>query len=233
MEQKTIKSITRNTVKDVDSEKGIVKFAFAAYNKSDSDGDIIEPGAYKKSYKERGPKASNQIKHFKWHDNRYVPGKLLEIYDEGGYGIAVSKIAGTTLGKDTMIEYQEGLITEHSHGFNQLNPKNQDENGLNHIKEGFLWEVSSLTGWGAQSDTPTLDIKEIKSESQLLTTLDAINKYLTVGEFSDELLNHFEQKYKQLELLYRQLKSPDGTPSGPPDGTNEHWKYLINHLKVG
>lgn len=232
MEQKSIKSINKNSVKDVDTEKGIVKFAFAAYDKPDSDKDIIEPGTYKKSINERGPKASDQIKHFKWHDNRYVPGKLLELYDEGGYGIAVSKIAGTTLGRDTLIEYKEGLITEHSHGFNQLNPKNQDEKGFNHIKEGFLWEVSSLTGWGAQSDTPTLDIKDIKSEQQLINTLDMINKYLTVGELSDELLKEFEIKYKQMQLLYDNLKkSLDGTPGGPLDGTKEDWAYLMQNLK--
>lgn len=231
MEQKVIKSITKNSVKDVDSKQGIVKFAFAAYDKADSDGDIIHAGAYKKSYKERGPKGTGQIKHFKWHDHRYVPGKLLEIYDEGGYGIAVSKIASTTLGKDTLIEYQEGLITEHSHGFNQLNPKNQDDKGLNHITDGFLWEVSSLTGWGAQSDTPTLDIKDIKSEQQLINTLDVINKYLTIGEFSDELLKEFEIKYKQMQILYEQLKSPDGTGARPLDGTKE-WEYLINNLKI-
>jgi len=217
------------SVKDVDSKNGIVKFAFAAYDKVDSDQDIIHSGAYKKSYDERGPKGTGQIKHFKWHSDKYVPGKLLEVYDEGGYGIAVSQLSKSTLGRDTLIEYQEKLITEHSHGFNQLNPRNQDDKGINHITEGFLWEVSSLTGWGAQSDTPMLELKDLKDEQQALQMLEVIHKYLSVGELSDETLKKFETKLKQLETILSPL---DGTGNQPLDSTKDEWKYIIENIKL-
>ena len=119
-------------VKDVDSKKGIVKAFYTVFGNIDSDKDIVEQGASAKTIRERGPEGSDRIKHFKWHSNRDVPGKLLERGEDETGGFFVSKLSNTTLVKDTLIEYEEGIITEHSFGV-EIIKEDKYDSGNNHI----------------------------------------------------------------------------------------------------
>lgn len=191
-------------VKDIDSTKGVVKAYYSITGNIDSDKDIVEPGAGKKTIQERGPAGSNRIKHFKWHDIRYAPGVIQELGEDETGGWFVSKLLKTTLGLDTLIEYEEKAITEHSFGFETIK-EDTDESGINHIKEYKLWEVSSLTGWGANPLTRVDYVKDIKDEKQLLKAIETITKYLQIGRFSDGLLSDLEQKYTDLTTIYNSL----------------------------
>jgi uncharacterized protein len=184
-------------IKDVDLGSMTVKVAIAAYGNVDAYGDIIEPGAFAKTIRESGPQGKDRIRHFKNHDFYLAVGSPIEFYDEDSRLIMVSKIAPTTLGKDTLIEYQEGLIKEHSIGYGVVKSDDErDENGkrtVTRLKEIMLWEGSSLTGWGANPNTPFLGVK------QLSERMDKLEELLKVGQFSDE-------RYKQMEAALLELK---------------------------
>lgn len=215
MLKKVYKSNSANLIKDVSSKKGIVKAYFAVFGNKDSDNDIIEPGAFKKSIEERGPDGSDRIKHFKNHSTWDVPGKLLELGEDEKGGWFLSQLSKSTLGRDTLIEYQEGIITEHSHGF-QVMQEEVDEAGTNHIKESRLWEVSTLTAWGANHLTNTEFVKEIRSAEQFLAEMKRLTSYLKVGRFSDELLEKAEKEYAELSAAYKSLgikMEPENTHS--------------------
>lgn len=200
-------------VKDVDSKKGLIKAYYSVFGNIDSDKDIIEPGAGAKTIQERGPKGSDRIKHFKWHSRWEAPGRLQEL-DEDEFGSwFISKLSKSTLGKDTLIEYEEGIISEHSFGFETIK-EDRDDSGINHIREYKLWEVSSLTAWGANPLTRTEFVKGLKSEKDLLEAIEMITKYLKIGQFSDDLLKNLEQKYTDLTVIYTSLitKEPKFTP---------------------
>ena len=204
MDEKKYKANSAALIKDVDSKKGIVKAYFAIFGNIDSDNDIIEPGAFKKSIEERGPDGSKRIKHFKWHSSMHVPGKLTQLGEDEKGGWFISQLSKTTLGKDTLIEYDEGIITEHSHGF-QVIKEEEDEAGVNHIKESRLWEVSTLTAWGANHLTNTEFVKEIKSADQFIAEMKRLTSYLKVGRFSDELLEKAEKEYAELSAACKSL----------------------------
>lgn len=216
-------------VKDVDAQKGIVKAYFAVFGNIDSDGDIIESGAFAKTIKERGPEGSDRIKHFKWHSSRHVPGKLLELGEDEFGGFFVSKLSNTTLGRDTLIEYDEGIITEHSHGFETIKA-DEDESGINHIRESKLWEVSTLTAWGANSLTRVDYVKDIKDEKELLKAIETITKYLQVGRFSDELLSNLEQKYTDLTIIYNSLITKEPLKNTQADEPDAIKQFYLNQL---
>lgn len=184
-------------IKDVDLSKQIVKVAIAAYGNIDAYGDIIEQGAFSKTIQENGPNGKGRIRHFKNHDFYMAVGSPVEFYDEDNRLIMVSKLASTTLGKDTLIEYQEGLIKEHSIGYGVVKSEDErDEQGkrtVTRLKEIMLWEGSSLTGWGANPNTPFLGVK------QLAERMDKLEELLKVGQFSDE-------RYKQMEAALLELK---------------------------
>lgn len=205
-EPKDMKNYKSNEakVKDVDSVKGIIKAYFSVFGNIDSDKDIIEPGAAAKTIQERGPEGSDRIKHFKWHNSQHAPGKLLKLGEDETGAWFISKLSKSTLGKDTLIEYEEGIITEHSFGFETIK-EDRDEAGINHIREFKLWEVSSLTAWGANSLTRTEWVKDIKDEKELLKAIENITKYLQIGRFSDSLLSNLEQKYTDLTVIYNSL----------------------------
>lgn len=196
-------------VKDVDEVKGIVQAYYSNYGSLDSDNDIIEPGSATKTAQERGPKGSNRIKHMKNHSRFEVPGVLTELGEDENGGWFVSQLAKmgsefTTLAKDTLIEYHSGVVTEHSHGFETMK-SDLDESGVNHIKEIRLWEVSTLTAWGANANTPVRALKEMTDPYLILKELDNVNQYLKIGEFSDELLSDMEKRFVILNELYKNI----------------------------
>ena len=208
-------------VKDVDKKQGIVKGYFAVFGNVDSDNDIIEPGAFTKSIAERGPKGTKRIKHLKYHDTRLAPGVATELGEDEFGGWFVSQLAKnsegefSTLAKDTLIEYEAGVITEHSHGF-QILQRDFDEVGIRHIKESMLWEFSTLAAWGANPLTSTEFVKNLKSEDDVIKYLNNITDRLKIGSFSDGYLERLEKSYTELSAVYDSLKSkkkPDNSTS--------------------
>lgn len=215
-------------VKNVDSKKGTVKAYFAVFGNEDSDGDIIEPGAFKKSINERGPSSSvDRIKHLKFHDTRLAPGKLLKLGEDKTGGFFVSKLSQSTLGKDTLIEYQEGIITEHSHGFEVIQ-SNPDEADIRHITESKLWEVSTLAAWGANHLTRTEYVKSLQSPEELIKAMNGITDRLKIGKFSDDYLEKLEIAYAELKTAYKSLTS--GEPNNTRKGDKPRLEIVAKYL---
>lgn len=193
---KIIKGIKSKAL-DVD-DKGIIKVAIVHYGSKDSDGDIIQHTAYDKSISEN----FDRFRHFKNHDPRMIPGVPQELYKEGDHLIMISKmILDSDVGRNTYAEYKAGAIKEHSHGFNIINQKKDETLKANIITEGRLWEGSSLTHWGANSNTPT---QWVKSMNDALSFLEFAEKAINMGEFTDEYLEKLE---KQLDCIKGSLKS--------------------------
>lgn len=217
MENKNFKSCILE-VKDLDDSKGIVSFYFSAFGNKDSDGDIMEKGAFKKSFKEN----LSRIKHFKNHDPHSAVGRIIELGEDEKGAFAISQMSKSTLGKDTLIEYQEGMITEHSHGFQTIREGFSKEKDANIISEVKLWEVSSLTAWGANSNTPTTGIKNVKDIDKLFKSLEQI---LTKSQISDERGLELQKSYDQLGILIKSLRAPS---SDTPDA--DELKSKNDHL---
>jgi HK97 family phage prohead protease len=107
-------------VKDVDTKQGIVSGYFSAFGMVDSDGDIIMPGAFKRSINDWGPDGKGRIKHLLNHDPSQPLGKIKEL-SEDSYGLKYTSAVGThNLGRDFVKMVESGLINEHSIGFRTL-----------------------------------------------------------------------------------------------------------------
>lgn len=195
-------------LKDFDSKQGLVSFYFASFNTLDSDGDVIVEGAYKKTLDEQGHRS--RIKHFKNHNPEQVVGVIKEFYTDDKGVIAVSQLAKTTLGRDTLIEYESGIITEHSQGFQIMQEERDTMEGHNIIKEIKLWEVSSLTHWGANKNTPLVGIK---SEKDILSLMTKLNHILTSTNISDERGGEILKMYNELGDTIKSLQKPSNITS--------------------
>lgn len=151
-------------ITDADRKLGIVTGYFSHFNNVDGDGDIIRPGAFKKSIKENGPDSSlPRIKHLLNHNSSQPLGVLQSLKEDKTGLLYESQVGTHALGQDFIKMIESGLITEHSIGFqimkrNQLQSyeqyiKNPDA-GWYEITEVKLYEGSSLTAWGANPLTP-------------------------------------------------------------------------------
>lgn len=212
-------------IKDIDSIKGIVSGYFSAFGNVDSDRDIINKGAYAKTILEKGPKSNKpRIKHMLDHDTTKGIGKLLEL-EEDSTGLAyVSQLGRHTLGRDALLMYEDGLITEHSVGFKTVRDQQAGEN-IREILEINLYEGSALQGWGANEFTPVTGIKSIAEykPSDLFKRLDILLKALKDGKYSDETFLNIEIEYAQVKQAVLDLNDPTlapGADSAHPNAGN-------------
>jgi uncharacterized protein len=126
---------------DVDTESRVVTGVANTMNYFDYDKDIILPGAFKKSLKERGVEstANAKIKHAMFHDMTKLPFKPLKIEERVMDGMTVlyfeSKAVNTTDGDDALEKYREGIYDNHSIGFSYLTNKiKMVENGSRRVR---------------------------------------------------------------------------------------------------
>ena len=198
-------------VKDVDRKAGIVTGYFAAFDIKDSDGDIIRPGAFKKSLNDWFP--IGRIKHLLNHDPRQPLGKLTDL-KEDSYGLYYeSKIGTHNLGRDFIKMVESDLVKEHSIGFNVKGRKKGAD--ANELLDVVLYEGSSLTSWGANQYTPMLGLKGITMESRI-DRLYKLQKFVKNSDATDETIDLLMLEIKQLNQLIEDLKSEQESAEPQP-----------------
>jgi len=187
-------------VTDVDTTQGIITLYASSFGNVDSDGDVIEKGAFTKTVSERGPQGSNRIKHLWMHNVMEPIGRPIQMMEDMKGLLVVSKVSDVKNG-DYLKLYADGVITEHSIGFEII--KSQDTKEARRITETRMWEYSSVT-WGANENTPVVGMKgtaEEKAET-LLKRLDTLTKAFTKGSYTDET---FELLAVEMQILKNEI----------------------------
>jgi len=206
-------------VKDVDVKEGIVSGYFSAFGMVDSDGDIMMPGAFKRSISDWGPNAKGRIKHLLNHDPSKPLGKIQEL-EEDEYGLKyVSQIGTHSLGKDFIKMVESGLIAEHSIGFKIL--REQKSGDANQIHEVMLFEGSSLTAWGANENTPMIGMKNMGTIADIQAQIKSFEKFIRDSDVTDETIDLCLIKVKQLAQALEQMSSTEAAIAAPPQQKND------------
>ena len=202
-------------IKGLDIKKREVEIYFASFDTLDSDGDVFQKGAFTKSIKEWGPGSANpRIKHLYNHWD--AAGVLKDMFEDEKGLRAVSVLGRHTIGKDTLLMYDDGIITEHSVGFETQADKKETDHRI--ITQAWLWEGSSLDKWGANMNTPV--VKSMEQKDYFIDKLAKLSKALYKGNYSDETLEVFEIQVKQIQQILAGLDSfagSDSTPQGAAD----------------
>ncbi len=200
-----IKDLSEGAVKDVDTVKGIITGYFSAFGNKDSDGDIVMPGAYKKTLKENGPESERpRILHLYMH-NAEKPLAKPTILKEDKKGLYFeSQISQTQLGKDVIQLYQDKVLTEHSIGYNIVKREVDEKTETQTLLELKLWEGSTVS-WGANIDAVVSTVKgegmpDKTTWDKLINLMDALDKALQ-GNYSDDTARQLEIKFNQLRQL--------------------------------
>lgn len=212
-------------LKDMDEKTGRVLVYANAFNNIDSDGDISAPGSFSKTLKEN----RNRSKWFLNHDKKILLGvPFLERTLEDEYGLLADNQFNLEkeIARDTMTDYllyqKFNRTLEHSIGYDVVK---RDAIDKRIIKEYKLWEMSTLTAWGANEKTPAV---ELKSKDEILESIRILNGMFEYQfKYSAERLKEAEKLMKKLETLLIEPVSDHSNPE-PFDAI----EYLKNNLKI-
>lgn len=197
--------------KDVDTKQGIVTGYFAAFGNRDSDGDVIEKGAFLQSIKDHGPKSAKpRIKHLLDHNTTKAVGVIQEL-KEDDFGLYYESKAGRHQnGVDFLLMVEDGIVTEHSIGYNiikyrsEVNEEKRESTW--YLEELKLWEGSSLQFLGANENTPIQGVKSLELEN-VAERISALEKAIRNGKYSDEAFKSLEI---ELIAIKQYMKSLSG-----------------------
>lgn len=230
-----VRSGSETVTKDVDFSKRIVQSIANTLLYFDHDQDVLMVGCANKSIQERGPDSNakcGKIKNVKDHKISERIGKPIVTKEDKLDGKTVlyceSKMAETTIGNDALIEYQEGIIDQHSIGHRYvdldfisaddeewnkflsmlINPEDAEEYGYAFRVKEIEWFEWSPVSFGANELTAYLGVKSNNKDALLLKIfdrLDLINKSLRNGSQSDEAMRDYELEVMQIKQIMTEL----------------------------
>lgn len=239
--------------------KGTVTGIITSYNWIDHDKDVGIKGHLSKSIAERGPGSEGRakIKHLlqhEWEKILTVP-KVLEDRDFVHKGMTVTGLYFESeldfrqkAHYDTYLKYEDGTYDNHSYGFRYVNlafvEKGSDE--FNRVlatlvnpedagdyfwiqKETMMYEFSTV-GVGSNELTPNLGVK---SKDEIVGQFQKLTKALRSGRYTDETMEVFDMKAKQIEQMILSWKPSikDTISTEPPQGTQTEVEKLYKLLK--
>lgn len=200
----------KSTVKDIDTEKGIVIVGANAFNNEDAHKDISMPGSFKKTL-------SENFDRLKWHlnhDKKILLGVTLEAKETDTHLQTTGKFnLNKQVSKDVYEDYklhaEYGKSMEHSIGVRAIK---RDLIDKRKVSEWFLGEWSTLTTWGANPNTPIFSVKseDVESVAQLIDWLDLCCRK---GNYSDEKGKEIENTITKLRSLTQDEPDIDEEPS--------------------
>ena len=239
-------------IKDMSADKRSVAIYLSKFGNVDSDLDMIQKGAFKKSIEERGPSSvsNRKIAYLRYHDWEQQIGKFLSIEEDDMGLFAVAQLGNSTKGEDAWQDYQDGIIREHSIGFQYIQDKikwvddvTMDKGGYYLISEVKLFEGSAVL-FGANEETPVMEVMKSenrKSYAQKVSKdIDTVTHAIVRGQGTDERLYELEMKLKYLNnqlLLLAQTEPLDVKHSVIVEPTlvvenSFDWNKVVSNLKM-
>lgn len=183
-------------IKDIDTAEGRIQGYFAIFGNVDSDGDMIMPGAFKKSLQEN----MQRVKHLLQHDPSKPLSSIksgLKIKEDTTGLYFDSTITKTSWGKDTLLLYMDGVVDEHSIGYEVIREsKASNYKELHQLK---LWEGSTVT-FAANPEARVTGIKSMTRE-QMIDRSSILAKALRNGKYENE------EVFDLLDIYLKQLQT--------------------------
>lgn len=181
---------------DVKMNSRTITGYFSRFGNVDSDGDMLMPGSFTKTIKERGIEGAGLILHLA--DHRMDTGNIIgkpKLWEANDGGMFETTITETTKGNDILRLYRDGLINQHSFGFKTL--KDTPKSGYKEINEVLMYEVSTVP-LGANSQTPFTGFKGLEP-NELNDRYELLQKCFTDGDYSDEVFPLLKAQIKEIE----------------------------------
>lgn len=147
-------------------EEGIFSGYGAVFGNIDSGGDIIEPGAFTKTLAE----GWERVKILALHNDYWLPiGRPLELREDANGLFLSAKISDTSMGRDVKVLLKDGVLAELSIGYDPV-VFDYDADGIRHLREVKLWEISIVT-WAMNPEATVTDYKSMQDAAGRLAAI--------------------------------------------------------------
>lgn len=219
------------------SDEGIIKGYASVFGNMDSDGDVIEKGAYTKTLNEN----KERIK-FLWQHRMDKPlGKVMDIsQDDRGVPFS-AKISDTALGNDAKTLIKDGVLNEFSVGFMPIKYEEKTDSKGRYdgliIREVKLYEFSLVT-LAANDQAVMTDYKSKDKPEEILNSIDIIlklNKSVETGE-ARRIMEYELLKHKRNLSLFLDSKSQkhleEEEVEDHKNALNELDLFLLKEFKI-
>lgn len=219
-------------LKNVDRKSRVMSGYYTAFENLDSDEDIGTKGMTLKSVAETGPRSAKpRIKHFLNHNTTQPLGVLTDMGEDNVGAHYTSQIGDHNLGLDFIKMADSGLITEHSYGLTPLQRDAKDRRRMLQVK---VWEVSPLTAWGANSETPFISLGKslnMTPEQEIKYWADkqaAIEKFCRNTDATDETIENLliEIKYLTQHIIDLSTTTLTAGKASDTPGTQDYSQLL-------
>lgn len=174
-------------VKEINPQ-GIVTIAISKFDNRDAADDILRKGAFLKTFQEGG----NRIKHVLDHELKYqsVVGLPVKMYETDSHAVVESKLnLEKQLAKDLFSDYKffadNGKTLEHSYMYEVIKTNENEEIKGQDIAEVKMYEYSTVA-LGCNEHTPLIDLKSLKSQSEVLESIELLTTHLQKGDITNE-----------------------------------------------
>ncbi len=217
MSEAIIYKTIESEVKEVDVKGRTMIGAFTRYNVKDSDGDIARKGMFTKTWQEN----FKRIKHLLNHDVTKPVGQIKRLWEDEDYAYYESAVGTHKLGDDVLEMAESGLLTEHSYGYTVLK-KNNLKTGRE-LLEVKQWEISNLSGWGANEYSPLLSFSKDQNKTDLETKLlkrqKGLETFCRNSTATDETIELLLLESKQLTQIILDISTQSTQPDEKQQST--------------
>lgn len=96
---------------------------------------------------------------------------------------------------------ESGLVREHSIGFQTISAESSKAERANLITEVKLYEGSSLTAWGANENTPLVELKGKGYNKSIRDRINAFERFIRNADVTEDTVDLCLIQIKQLTSL--------------------------------
>lgn len=197
----------------------------STFGNMDLVGDIIEPGAFRKTITERGPNGANKIKVLWEHSAPF--GMPVEMREDANGLYVVGKASDTVENKDRLTYMAEGVVDSMSIGFSIPQGKSwweEDEDApwgmVRHITEAKLYEFSPVM-FPANEQAAIANVRKNLELQMLLKSFgkeDMITTGLQLKNMEGSMVDEAISALRELKSRFDRLV--EGAPAlATPSGT--------------
>lgn len=235
------KSVGSFELSDMDKEHRTAVIAHAAYDNIDRFGDICRKGMFNKSWAET---KSADIRFDIDHDRKLQPGKVLATLENETKAFTKVSFGTHTLGNDTMIMMDEGIIRGASFEFiaekkAHLTIKNRKVRELKEVRH-LATTVTLATPpvnelAGVISVTKAVDVVALMNEYK--TRITALDNFCRNTTASDDCIINIQNEIKAAKQFISSFDTAFTQPITEPDASrddndNFHKKLLLFNLQL-
>lgn len=219
---------------ELNTERRTAVIAHAVYDNVDRKKDIGRRGMFTKSWKE-----NKAIAFLIDHDPGQRPGKVIDLFDDEKKAYTKVKFGSHTLGTDTMLMMDEGIIKGASFGFytikaNKINIKGQPVRELKEVLQDETTVTYALSPINDLAGVVRVTKAEMDNSvfQEFKNCIDRMEGFCRDTKASDECILSLEKEIKSAKLYLSSFDTANTPLITEPDASVKEFSNALHLLSL-